>query len=51
MSCQIFAPGVDPADAQRIPGMATPREGKMVPSDAPGFGVEVNREQLTSFNY
>ena len=44
-------PGVDPEDAQRIPGMAMPREGKMVPSDAPGFGVEVAREQLTPFAY
>ncbi len=45
------APGVDPETAARVPGMSTPKEGKMVPSSAPGFGVEITREQLTPFKY
>ena len=43
-------PGVDP-EGVRAPGVAAPKDGRMVPSDAPGFGVEVLREQLKPFDY
>ena len=36
------APGVDLMDGFRsVPGMALPEKGKLVPSDAPGFGIEL----------
>ena len=30
-----------PEEAVRLPGMATPKDGRMVPSAGPGFGVEI----------
>ena len=44
-------PGVSPDEAARLPGMAAPKEGRMVPSDGPGFGVDVTMDDLTPFNY
>ena len=36
------APGVDLRDGFRsVPGMALPEKGELVPSDAPGFGIEL----------
>ena len=36
------APGVDLMEGFRsVPGMALPEKGKLVPSDAPGFGIEL----------
>ena len=36
------APGVDLRDGFRsVPGMALPEKGRLVPSDAPGFGIEL----------
>ncbi len=41
------APGVPLEEGQRrTPGMAVPKEGFLVPSDAPGFGIELTREQI-----
>ena len=45
------APGVDPRQAGGLPGVAVPEGGRMVPSDAPGFGVEVAKEHLKPFDY
>jgi L-rhamnonate dehydratase len=39
-------PGVPPEEVARIPGMATPKNGGMKPTDAPGFGVDVNVDRL-----
>ena len=41
------APGVPfTKELAPIPGMAVPRDGYLVPSDAPGFGIEVTRDEL-----
>ena len=41
------APGVPLSlGARRTPGMATPKNGYLVPKDAPGFGIELTREAL-----
>ncbi|MBT7551500.1 MAG: hypothetical protein HN611_22770, partial [Gemmatimonadetes bacterium] len=44
-------PGVPPEEAVRIPGVATPKNGRMVPADRPGFGVEITEEHLAPFVY
>jgi L-rhamnonate dehydratase len=37
-----FSPaGVPLNEVTRIPGLAMPRDGKIVPSDAPGFGLDI----------
>jgi L-rhamnonate dehydratase len=41
-------PGVPLAETAAIPGMATPRDGVLVPSDRPGFGMEVTKDWLES---
>lgn len=38
--------GVPLDQARRIPGMATPVDGRIVPSDAPGFGYEFTADAL-----
>ena len=41
------APGLDLKDSYRsVPGMAIPEEGRLVPSDAPGFGIELTLEMI-----
>ena len=41
------APGEDLYDGYRpTPGMALPKNGELVPSAAPGFGIELTRQQL-----
>ena len=43
------APGVDLRDGYRnVPGMALPEKGEVVPSDAPGFGIEMRLEDIES---
>ena len=43
------APGVPLKEAsQRTPGVALPEHGYLVPSDAPGFGIELTREEIES---
>ena len=50
--CFVAAPpGVPPEDAVRLPGVAAPKDGRMVPSDGPGFGVQISEEQLAPFAY
>jgi L-rhamnonate dehydratase len=39
-------PGVPLAEAQKLPGVATPVDGKVKPSDAPGFGIDLKESQL-----
>jgi L-rhamnonate dehydratase len=39
-------PGVPLAEANRFPGMPTPVNGKVTPSDAPGFGLELTEENI-----
>lgn len=43
-------PGVPLAEAVRIPGTPTPVNGKLVPSDAPGFGFEIREQDLTPWS-
>ena len=33
----------------RLPGQALPKDGYLVPSDAPGFGLEIPEEWLAPF--
>ena len=50
--CYIASPpGVPLKDAARLPGMAFPENGWMKPSDAPGFGVEIDPSALEPFKY
>ncbi len=44
-------PGVPLKDATRLPGMAYPVNGRMKPSDAPGFGIEIDASTLEPFKY
>ena len=39
-------PGVPLEEAAKIPGVAVPRDGKLIPSDAPGFGMDIKPEWL-----
>ena len=39
-------PGVPLAEVNRFPGMAVPEGGSLVPSDAPGFGMEISETQI-----
>jgi L-rhamnonate dehydratase len=42
----VSPPGVPLDEMVRLPGTAVIRDGYLVPSDAPGFGLEVTREWL-----
>ena len=44
-------PGVSPDEAARLPGVSVPRDGRMIPSDGPGFGVEIDLDQMSPFDY
>ena len=39
-------PGVPLEEAVRVPGMSVPKDGTMKPSDAPGFGIEIDPANL-----
>jgi L-rhamnonate dehydratase len=43
-------PGVPLTEAMRIPGVPVPVDGKVKPSDAPGFGLEVKAEQIVPWS-
>ena len=45
------APGVPPEDVASLPGVSTPQNGTMKPSEAPGFGVDISEEHLKPFAY
>ena len=40
------APGVPLEETRLFPGMAIPRNGRLVPSDAPGFGLGVGLDEI-----
>ena len=42
------APGVALEDSITIPGMAVPKNGLLVPSDAPGFGIDVTLDWVNA---
>ena len=42
-------PGVPLAEGWGLPGQAVPQDGWLVPSDAPGFGLELRDDWLTPF--
>ena len=44
----VSAPGVPLAETVALPGTAVIEDGYLVPSDAPGFGIEVDRALLES---
>ena len=39
-------PGIPLEEARRIPGSVVPKDGYIIPSDAPGFGYEIQEEWL-----
>ena len=39
-------PGVPLKEAMKVPGRSVPKNGYLVPSEAPGFGIEVKEEWL-----
>ena len=41
-------PGIPLAEANSIPGMALPEDGVLVPSDAPGFGLEISASMIVA---
>lgn len=42
-------PGVPLEEVRAIPGVAVPEDGKLVPSDAPGFGMEIEEAWIEPF--
>ena len=42
-------PGVPLDETLRIPGTATPVDGKIVPSSAPGFGIEIEESDISDW--
>ena len=42
------APGVPLEETRLFPGMAVPRDGRLVPSDAPGFGLGATLDDLAA---
>ena len=42
----VAAPGVALEDMVRLPGTAVIQDGTLVPSDAPGFGIEIDRKWI-----
>jgi L-rhamnonate dehydratase len=50
--CEFFVgsdPGVPLVEGRYQPGQAIPRDGWLVPSDSPGFGLEIKEEWLVPF--
>jgi L-rhamnonate dehydratase len=50
--CECFVatpPGVPLEEARQLPGQALPQEGWLVPSDAPGFGLQIPETWLVPF--
>ncbi len=42
------APGVPLAETRLFPGMSVPRDGRLVPADAPGFGLGVDLDAIAA---
>jgi L-rhamnonate dehydratase len=50
LECYVGTPpGVPLEEAARLPGQAIPKDGWLIPSDAPGFGLEIPEEWLSPF--
>ena len=50
--CEFFVgsdPGVALEDGWRLPGQPVPRDGWLVPSDRPGFGLEIEEEWIAPY--
>ena len=45
------APGVPLEEVCPIPGMAVPQDGDIIPSDAPGFGMEIDATWIQPWDY
>jgi len=43
-------PGIPLEEANSIPGMAVPKDGVVVPSDAPGFGLEISEDWINPWS-
>ena len=39
-------PGIPLDEVHTIPGTAVPQDGRLVPSDAPGFGMEIDEDWI-----
>ena len=37
---------MQPDEVGGLPGVATPKDGKLIPSNAPGFGLEIQPEWI-----
>ncbi|MCS7223169.1 MAG: L-rhamnonate dehydratase [Armatimonadetes bacterium] len=51
--CEFFigsAPGIPLEEINPFPEMALPKDGWLVPNDAPGFGVEIKEEWMEPFH-
>ena len=44
-------PGVPLDEVRPIPGMSMPKNGSVVPSDAPGFGMEIEEEWVKQWDH
>jgi len=44
-----MGPGVPLAESSALPGMPVPEDGYLVPSDEPGFGLNIKEEWLSPF--
>lgn len=50
--CEFFVgspPGVPLEQARGLPGLAVPKEGWLIPNDAPGFGLEIDERVLRPY--
>ena len=50
--CEYFVgspPGVPLEEAARLPGVAVPKDGYLVPNDAPGFGIDIPESWIEPF--
>lgn len=43
--------GIPLEEVNRMPGMAVPKDGFLVPSDAPGFGMEIKEQWITPWDH
>ena len=44
-------PGVPLEEVCPIPGMPMPKDGSVIPSDAPGFGMEIKDEWVVPWDH
>ena len=43
---RLAPPGIPLDEVHTIPGTAVPQDGRLVPSDAPGFGMEIEDDWI-----